>query len=77
MALDESRVVVTKDTDFYYSHVLHGRPAKLVLVRTGNIGARDLIGLFERQLPEIVAALEQYSLVELNRTNVQIPPPGL
>jgi len=30
----EMRVVVTKDTDFYYSHLLHGRPWKLVLVRT-------------------------------------------
>ena len=34
----EMRVVVTKDTDFYYSHLLHGRPWKLVLVCIGNLG---------------------------------------
>ncbi|MGE3911982.1 MAG: DUF5615 family PIN-like protein [Chloroflexota bacterium] len=77
VALEESRVVITKDADFYYSHVLHGRPPRLVLIRTGNIRARDLLELFERQLPAIVAALEQYSLVEVNRSNVQIPPPLL
>ncbi len=26
ISLAEFRVVVTKDTDFYYSHLLHGRP---------------------------------------------------
>lgn len=36
------RVVITKDTDFYHSHVLFGRPPKLLLIRTGNIGTREL-----------------------------------
>ena len=26
VSMDELRVVVTKDTDFYYSHLLQGRP---------------------------------------------------
>lgn len=26
VSMAEQRVVVTKDTDFYYSHLLHGRP---------------------------------------------------
>ena len=26
VSLGEQRVVVTKDADFYYSHLLHGRP---------------------------------------------------
>ena len=38
VSMSEQRVVVTKDTDFYYSHLRHGRPWKLVLVRTGNLG---------------------------------------
>ncbi len=32
----EQRVVVTKDADFVDSHTLHGRPAKLLLISTGN-----------------------------------------
>ena len=63
-------MVVSKDTDFFYSHILQGRPWKLVLVRTGNIGARDLHELFIRNLPAIVAALAMHSLVELDRQAV-------
>lgn len=70
-SLREQRVVITKDTDFYHSHVLRGQPWKLVLVRTGNIRARDLKQLFERHLPAIILALEQSSLVELDHATVR------
>lgn len=72
LSLQEQRVVVTKDTDFYHSHLLHGKPWKLLLVRTGNIRARELKALFERHLPSILAALEQNSLVELDRQTVRV-----
>jgi len=72
LSLTDTRVVISKDTDFYYSHVLHDRPWKLLLVRTGNIRARDLKELFQRQLPAILQALEKNSLVELDRASVQI-----
>jgi predicted nuclease of predicted toxin-antitoxin system len=73
ISVAEGRVVITKDTDFYYSHLLHGRPYKLLLIRTGNIRARELCALVERQLPKIVAALEHHTLVELDRSTVNIP----
>ena len=72
LSLSEHRVVVTKDSDFYHSHLLRGKPWKLLLVRTGNIRARDLKALFQTHLPAIVAALEKNSLVELDRQKVQI-----
>ena len=72
LSFTEQRVVISKDTDFYYSHVLHQRPWKLLLVRTGNIRTRELKELFERQLPAIIQALESHSLVELDRTSVQV-----
>jgi len=72
LSLREHRVVVTKDSDFYHSHLLHGKPWKLLLVRTGNIRARDLKALFQTHLAAIVAALEKNSLVELDRQKVQI-----
>jgi predicted nuclease of predicted toxin-antitoxin system len=36
----EQRVVVSKDSDFFYSHVLQGRPWKLLLIKTGNISSQ-------------------------------------
>jgi len=72
LSLNEQRVVVTKDSDFYHSHLLHGKPWKLLLVRTGNIRAKELTRLFERHLTEIIVALEEYSLVELDWNEVRV-----
>lgn len=66
----EDRVLITKDSDFYYSHTLHGRPAKLLLVRTGNLRARELQDLCQTHLAEIVHALEHNSFVELDRKQI-------
>ena len=41
----EQRIVVTKDADFVDSHLLQGRPARLLLISTGNIGNRSLEAL--------------------------------
>jgi predicted nuclease of predicted toxin-antitoxin system len=67
ISMREQRVVITKDTDFYYSHILHGRPWKLLLVRTGNIRTSELKRLFEVHLDAIVLALSTHSLVEIDR----------
>ncbi len=72
LSLREQRVVVTKDSDFFHSHLLRREPWKLLLVRTGNIRARDFKELFQRHLPAIEAALAQNSLVELDRQAVKV-----
>ena len=70
ISVDEKRVVISKDTDFFYSHLVLDRPWKLLLVKTGNLSKDDLCLLFERHLSEIEAALEQHTLVEIDRTTV-------
>lgn len=63
----------SKDTDFFYSHLLQGRSWKLLLVKTGNISTRrDLRALFERNLPGIVAAFQTPTLVEIDRSTVRL-----
>jgi predicted nuclease of predicted toxin-antitoxin system len=46
----DGRVVFSKDTDFLRSHLLHGTPARLLIVATGNIGNHDLTTLLLRVL---------------------------
>ena len=65
-------MVVTKDSDFYHAHLLHGQPWKQRLIRTGNIRNRDLKALLLKHLPAIVEALAHHSLVELHRESVPI-----
>lgn len=61
----EDRVVITKDRDFRDSHLLRGTPRRLLIVTTGNVSNRALLDLFARNLPTIMAALEQAKTVEL------------
>ncbi|HIL69799.1 MAG TPA: hypothetical protein EYG38_08120, partial [Verrucomicrobia bacterium] len=65
LSLEEQRVVISKDSDFFYSHLLQGRPWKLLLVRTGNISTRNLCILLERNLPMIEDSLLKHTLVEI------------
>ncbi len=71
ISLDDLRVVISKDTDFFFSHTLHGRPWKLLLVKTGNISTRELCALLEHNLLAIEAALEGHTLVEIDRLAVK------
>ncbi len=71
ISIDDFRVVISKDTDFFFSHMLYGRPWKLLLVKTGNISARDLSALLERNVSAIEDALESHSLVEIDRLSVK------
>lgn len=48
------RIVVTKDADFVDSHLLRGRPPKLLLISTGNITNRELETLIVPLLPDII-----------------------
>lgn len=61
----EGRVVVTKDLDFRDSHLLNGRPAKLLVVATGNITNNALLDLVARALDAVVEALDEVDFVEL------------
>ena len=71
ISTDEQRVVVSKDTDFFYSHLLQGRPWKLLLVKTGNISTHDLCALIERNLLPIETALQSHTLVEIDRIEIR------
>lgn len=70
--MGEQRVVVTKDADFRDSHLVKGRPYKLLLVSTGNIRNADLLSLFARNLKHIVDAFQSHSFVELDRYHLTI-----
>lgn len=64
----EQRVVITKDADFVSSHLVMGKPYKLLLVSTGNISNVALEALFVPSIPAIVAAFVTHTYVELSRT---------
>ena len=64
----DNRVVATKDGDFVTEHVLHGRPARLLLISTGNIRNADPETLLIDRLPQIEQAFQICRFAELTRT---------
>jgi predicted nuclease of predicted toxin-antitoxin system len=68
----ERRVVVTKDADFVDSHLLQGRPAKLLLISTGNISNRALETLMVPLIPDLVREFGPHSFLELGQTGIVI-----
>ena len=70
LSMRESRVVVTKDSDFVDSHILRREPEKLLLIATGNISNQQLDVLLLSNIDRIVLALESHDYVELSRTVV-------
>lgn len=68
LAEQEERVVITKDADFVHSHILHGRPPKLLLISTGNVTNKELDSLFAAHLETLASLFESYNFIELSRT---------
>lgn len=70
IAEQDSRVVITKDDDFVQSHLLYGRPAKLLLISTGNIGNAELERIIRTNLFTLIREFESGSYVELGRNTI-------
>jgi predicted nuclease of predicted toxin-antitoxin system len=68
----EQRVVVSKDADFVDAHLLRGRPAKLLLISTGNISNRDLEALLVPLIPDIVREFQTHAFLELGPAGIVI-----
>ena len=71
-AIRESRVVVTKDSDFVTSFLLRGVPPKLLLISTGNISNDALSKLLAANMAALEAAFTQHNFVELSASTLTI-----
>lgn len=68
----EQRVVVTKDADFVDSHILRGRPAKLLLISTWNISNRDLEALVVPLIPTLIREFQTHAFLEIGATGIVV-----
>jgi predicted nuclease of predicted toxin-antitoxin system len=70
IAIEQKRVVITKDKDFLESFLLNSKPEKLIIVRTGNITNQLLIKLFQDNIEYIVSLLLKSNLLEITTTEI-------
>jgi predicted nuclease of predicted toxin-antitoxin system len=59
--------VITKDSDFYDSKLLRGKPEKLIIVLTGNINNESLINLFGIHMGKISELLIDNDIIEIEK----------
>lgn len=67
LSMDEQRIVISKDVDFYDSYTLKQEPYKLVYLTVGNLSNKDLLTLFTKNLTHLTAILERSSVIEMNQ----------
>jgi predicted nuclease of predicted toxin-antitoxin system len=68
----EQRAVVTKDADFVNSHLVRARPAKLLLISTGNISNRELEQLVMPLIADLTREFQAHSFLELGRAGITV-----
>lgn len=68
IALDENRIIVTKDSDFPDSFFLKGAPPRLIYLRLGNIRNRELTAFLEARWTLVEGLLaEDSGMIVLNK----------
>ena len=70
LADKEGWIVVSKDSDFVISHLLHQKPKMLLQISTGNINNPALENLLLRNMEALETAFQSASHVEINRTSM-------
>jgi predicted nuclease of predicted toxin-antitoxin system len=70
IAINEKRIVITKDNDFLESFLLNSKPEKLIVVRTGNIPNPILLKIFDNNLELIKSMISRSNLIEITRNEI-------
>lgn len=70
ISIEEKRVVISKDSDFFDSFSAVQKPYKLLFLTTGNISNTKLIALFEANLLLIIHSLNSADVVDLSSSAV-------
>jgi predicted nuclease of predicted toxin-antitoxin system len=70
IAINEYRILITKDTDFINSFKLIPKHPKILMITTGNITNINLLILFEKYFDGVVRLFNTFKLVELNNKEI-------
>jgi len=69
-ALDEHRIIITKDKDFLDYYLVKGAPPKVLLLETGNTKNKELLDIIRKNIRNIEHLFESSSLVVLQKSNI-------
>ena len=67
LSIADSRIVISKDDDFYDSFTAKKEPYKLLQVKTGNIKNSELLELFDKNMKLIMNEINECSVVQISQ----------
>lgn len=70
ISMQQQRVVISKDSDFFDTFNAKKEPYKLLFLTTGNIRNSQLLSLFSQNISLIVQELTHSDVIELNTTSI-------
>ena len=70
ISMEQERIVISKDSDFYDNFILKGQPYKLLMVTTGNIVNKELLQLFQNNFEQLKDLLINHEVIELNNETI-------
>jgi predicted nuclease of predicted toxin-antitoxin system len=72
LSVNEQRIVITKDDDFYHSYITRNRPYKLILVKLGNFRIAELKEYFKTNSAKILELISVHSFLILDKRKIKV-----
>ena len=66
ISIEEKRIVITKDSDFFHSFIINNEPYKLIFVKLGNTSKNEILNFFSVRFSEIISKIQKEDMVLIN-----------
>ena len=70
ISVDEDRIVISKDSDFFDSYFVKKVPKKLLMITTGNVRNKDLFEMFKNNFHLILEGFNTNDLIEMDNNDL-------
>lgn len=67
ISVNEQRILITKDGDFFDSFMVNHEPYKLILVKLGNTSKNELLQFFSMQFDNIIEKIKEEDMILLTK----------
>jgi predicted nuclease of predicted toxin-antitoxin system len=67
ISVEEKRILITKDSDFFQSFIIKKEPYKLIFVKLGNTSKNELLNFFSDKFSEIISTIQEEDMMLISK----------